>query len=114
MNAGRPSSGSPPPTLSTNDTTNATIDPVRLARGSKSANSSCGNNSTNTRSLVKNHKAWTLWTFSASTVAIAPNRNIDDRITRFICTVVSEGQTRRFRQFQLSIDPAERIDELKL
>src|SRR6185436_19801803 len=114
MNAGRPSNGSPPPTLSTNDATNAAIDPVRLAFGSKSANSSCGNNRTKTRSLVKNHSAWTLWTLSARTVASAPNRKIDDRMTRFIWTTDREGQTRRFRQFQLSIDPAERIDELKL
>src|SRR6476660_5351080 len=114
MNAGRPSNGSPPPTLSTNDATNAAIDPVRLAFGSNSANSSCGNNRTKTRSLVKNHSAWTLWTFSARTVASAPNRKIDDRMTRFIWTTDREGQTRRFRQFQLSIDPAERIDELKL
>src|SRR5260221_4349850 len=114
MKAGRLSSGSPPPTLSTSDTANAAIDPVRLTLGSKSANRSCGNSSTNTRSLVKNHRAWTLWTFSASTVAIAPNNRIDERIARFICTVVSDGQTRRFRQFQLSIDPAHRIEELKL
>src|SRR6185369_9980976 len=87
---------------------------VRLALASKSANSSCGNSSTNTRSLVKNHSACTLWTFSARTVAIAPNNRIDDRITRFIWTVDSDGHTRRFRQFQLSIEPADRIDELKL
>src|SRR5262245_398919 len=114
MNAGRPSNGSPPPTLSTSDTTNAAIDPVRLTFGSKRANSSCGNNRTKTRSLVKNHKAWTLWTFIARTVASAPNRKIDDRMTRFIWMTDSEGHTRRFRQFQLSIEPAERIDELKL
>src|SRR5437899_5402437 len=114
MNAGRPSSGAPPPTLSTNDATNAAIDPVRLTFGSKSANSSCGNSSTKTRSLVKNHRAWTLWTFRARTVASAPNRKIDDRMTRFIWTTDSDGQTRRFRQFQLSIEPADRIDELKL
>src|SRR5437899_7613503 len=114
MNAGRPSNGSPPPTLKTSETANAAIDPVRLAFESKSANSSCGNSSTNTRSLVKNHSACTLWTFSASTVAMAPNRRIDERITRDICAAVSDGHTSRFRQFQLNIDPAERIDELKL
>src|SRR5882762_7838794 len=114
MNGGRPSNGSPPPNLKTSETAKAAIDPVRLAFVSKSANRSCGNSSTKTRSLVKNHSACTLWTFSASTVAIAPNRNIDDRMTRFIWTTDSDGQTRRFRQFQLSIEPADRIDELKL
>ena len=43
------------------------MDPVRLAFGSNSAKISCGNSSTNTRSLVKNHSACTLCTFSAST-----------------------------------------------
>src|SRR5213593_3942970 len=114
MSAGRPSSGSPAPTLRTNETANAAIEPVRLTFGSNNANSSCENKRTNTRSLVKNHSACTLWTFNASTVATAPNRKIDDRMTRFIWTTDREGQTRRFRQFQLSIDPAERIDELKL
>src|SRR5436190_20205927 len=87
---------------------------MRFAFGSKSAHSSCGNNSTNTRSLVKNHSACTLCTFSASTVAIAPNSRIDERITRRIWMTDNDGQTRRFRQFQLSIEPADRIDELKL
>src|SRR2546427_8930487 len=114
MKGGRPSNGSPPPNLKTSETAKAAIDPVRLAFVSKSANSSCGNSSTNTRSLVKNHSACTLWTFSASTVATAPNSRIDDRITRFICIVDSDGHTRRLRQFQLSMDPADRIDELKL
>src|SRR5882672_13219 len=114
MNAGSPSSGSPPPTRRTNDTTNAAIDPDRLAFGSNSANRSCGNRRTNTRSLVKNHSACTLWTFSASTVAVAPDSRIDARIARFIWTIVNDGQTRRFRQFQLNIDPADRQDELKL
>src|SRR5450432_937646 len=96
------------------DTANATIDPIRLAFLSKSADSNCGNSSTNTRSLVKNQSACTLWTFSARTVAIAPNRRIDERITRFICTTDSDGHTSRLRQFQLNIEPADRIDELKL
>src|SRR5206468_8226881 len=114
MNAGRPSNGSPPPTLKTSETANAAIDPARLAFESKSANSSCGNSRTNTRSLVKNHSACTLCTLSASTVAIAPNSRMDERITRFIWTTDSDGQTSRFRQFQLNIDPADRIEELKL
>src|SRR5437763_13550315 len=45
---------------------------------------------------------------------MTPKSRIDDRITRFIWIVESDGQTRRFKQFQLSIDPADRIDELKL
>src|SRR5205809_7752043 len=114
MNAGRPSNGSPPPTLKTSETANAAIDPARLAFESKSANSSCGNSSTNTRSLVKNQCACTLWTLSASTVATEPSSRIDERITRFICTIDSDGHTRRLRQFQLSMDPADKIDELKL
>ena len=63
---------------------------------------------------MKNHSACTLCTFSARTVAIAPNSRIDDRMTRFICSTESDGQSSRLQQFQLSIDPAERIDELKL
>ena len=63
---------------------------------------------------MKNHSACTLWTFRASTVASAPNSRIDERITRFICSIDSDGHSRRLRQFQLSIDPADRIDELKL
>src|SRR5213596_1255 len=105
MNAGRPSNGSPPPTLKTSETANAAIDPARLAFESKS---------TNSRSLVKNHSACTLWTLSASTVATEPSSRIDERITRFICTIDSDGHTRRLRQFQLSMDPADKIDELKL
>ena len=35
-------------------------------------------------------------------------------MTRLICTTESDGQTRRLRQFQLNIEPADRIDELKL
>src|SRR6185436_5687218 len=69
---------------------------------------------TNTRSLVKNHSACTLCTFNASTVATAPNSRMDDRITCVIWTTVSDGHTSRFRQFQLNIEPADRIDELKL
>src|SRR4029078_5556575 len=101
MNAGRPSSGSPPPTLSTNDATNAAIDPVRLTFGSKRANSSCGDNRTKTKALGKNHSVWTLCTFRASTVASAPNSKIDDRMTRVIWTTESDGQTRRLKQLQL-------------
>src|SRR5262245_329233 len=114
MNAGSPSRGSPAPTRSTAETTNAAIDPERFALGSKSADNSWGNRRTNTRSLVKNQSACTLCTFSASTVATAPKKKIEDLITRFICSTDSDGHTRRFRQFQLNMDPAERIDELKL
>ena len=32
-------------------------------------------------------------------------------MTRAICTSVSDGHIRRFRQFQLSIEPADRIEE---
>ena len=63
---------------------------------------------------MKNHNACTLWTFSASTVALAPNNRIDDRITCRIRTSESDGHASRFRPFQLNIDPADRIDELKL
>src|SRR5687768_8305253 len=114
ISAGIPSSGSPPPTRSTSETANATIDPVRLAFGSKIAHSNCGNRRTNTRSLVKNHSACTLWTFSASTVAMAPNSRIEDRITRDIRSTDNDGHSRRLKQFQLSMEPADRIDELKL
>src|SRR5882672_920735 len=114
MNGGRPSNGSPPPNLKTSATAKAAIDPVRLTFVSKSANRSCGNSRTKTRSLVKNHSACTLWTFSARAVATAPNNRIDERITRFICRADTDGHTRRFTQFQLNIDPADRIDELKL
>src|SRR5204863_3930778 len=62
----------------------------------------------------KNHRAWTLCTFSASTVASPPNRRIDDRITRFMSRTESDCHASRLRQFQLSIEPADRIDELKL
>jgi len=65
------------------------------------------------RSLVKNQSACTLCTFKARTVAAAPNKRIDERITRFICLTDSDGHTRRLRPFQLNIDPAERIDELR-
>src|SRR3954447_3760244 len=114
MNAGRPSSGSPPPTRRTRDTVNATIEPVRFAFVSKSAAISCGKSSTNTRSLVKNHSACTLCTLSARIVAIAPTSRIDDRMTRFICGTDNDGHTRRLTQFQLNIDPADRQEELKL
>src|SRR5256885_10790988 len=114
MNGGRPSNGSPPPNLKTSETAKAAIDPVRLAFVSKSANRSCGNSRTNTRSLVKNHSACTLCTFSASTVASAPNSRIDERITRFMSLTEIDGHTSRLKQFQLSIEPADRIDELKL
>src|SRR2546427_241783 len=59
MKAGSPSSGSPPPRRRTNDTTNATIEPVRVAFASKSANRSWGHSGTEMRSLVKNHRALT-------------------------------------------------------
>ena len=39
---------------------------------------------------------------------------MDTRITRDICISVNVGQRRRFSPFQLIMDPAERIDELKL
>src|SRR5262245_35657593 len=35
-------------------------------------------------------------------------------MVRFICLTSSDGHTRRLRPFQLSMDPAERMDELKL
>ena len=63
---------------------------------------------------MKNQSACTLCTFSASTVATAPKKKIDERITRFIWSTDSDGHTSRFRQFQLNIDPADRMEELKL
>ena len=35
-------------------------------------------------------------------------------MTRRICTTDSDGHSSRFSQFQLNIDPADRIEELKL
>src|SRR5262245_10944752 len=43
-----------------------------------------------------------------------PNNRTDPRMTPFICVTVSDGTSRRFNPFQPSIDPADRIDELKL
>src|SRR5262249_56108785 len=80
----------------------------------KRGNGRGGKRSRNGRGVGKNQRAGRLCTLSARIVATAPNSRIDDRITRFICTTDSDGQSRRLRQFQLSIDPAERIDELKL
>src|ERR1051326_8669727 len=112
--AGTPRSGSPAPTRRISETTKAAIEPARFALGSKSAYSSCGKSRTKTRSLVKNQSACTLCTFSARTVATAPKSRIDARMTRAIRGTVSDGHTSRFRQFQLSIEPADRIEELKL
>src|SRR5262245_24839092 len=39
---------------------------------------------------------------------------MDARITPVIWTTVRDGQRSRLRQFQLNIEPADRIDELKL
>ena len=75
---------------------------------SNSAKISCGNSSTNTRSLVKNQSACTLCTFRATPAATAPKNRMDDRIPRFIWWAETSGHTRRLMQFQLNIEPAER------
>src|SRR5262245_26084467 len=48
------------------------------------------------------------------TADIAPSRTIENRISRFICRVERSGRSNRRQRFQLTIEAAERIDELKL
>src|ERR1035438_1001924 len=114
MNGFSPSSGSPPPNRSPSERKNATIDPMRFDLESKIAYTSCGNSSTNTRSLVKNHNACTLWTRNAINNAPEANNTTDHRITTFICRIDKFGNSSRLQQFQLNIDAADKIDALKL
>src|SRR5271170_6652750 len=114
MNGFSPSSGSPPPNRSTSEMKNAAIEPMRFDLESKIAYTSCGNSSTNTRSLVKNHKACTLCTRNAINSAPDANNTTDHRITTFICRIDKSGNHSRLQQFQLNIDAADKIDALKL
>src|SRR5579871_6099473 len=114
MNGFNPSSGSPPPNLSTSERKKAVMEPIRLDFESKIAYTSCGKSRTNTKSLVKNHKAWTLCTCSAIRSAPEANNTTDQRIRTFICSMDNFGARRRLQQFQLNIDAADKIDALKL
>src|SRR5437016_5877125 len=92
----------------------AAIEPIRFAFRSKSAQTSCGNSRTNTRSLVKNHSACTLCTFSAMSRAPAPRNAMETRTSVFMAPVDRSGHRRRLQQFQLNMEAAERMEELKL
>src|SRR5580700_2430755 len=114
MNGFNPSSGSPPPSRSPSERKNATIDPMRFDFESKIAYTSCGNSSTKTRSLVKNHNACTLCTRNAINSAPPANNTTDHRITTFICRIDKSGSSSRLQPFQLNIDAADKMDALKL
>ena len=95
MKGRRPKIGSPPPRRSTSETTNATTEPVRLALLSNRAITSCGNSSTNTRSLVKNHRSFTFWPSRARTTAPMPSSTMHARSTNFIRPTEVSGASRR-------------------
>src|SRR4051812_24969907 len=99
---------------STNETLNATMEPMRLARRSNSALTSCGKSSTKTRSLVKNHSACTLCTFNAIHNAPPPRIATDTRSRAVMRAPERPGHSSRLQQFQLNIDAAESTEELKL
>jgi len=63
---------------------------------------------------VKNHSAWTLWTSSARTAAPAPSSSTATRTSRRMPAADGAGRRNREQQFHANIDPADRMEALKL